>query len=138
MTAPLFKKSAGILALLAGTAFAGPAHAQSAVADGKKLAFDRSKGNCLTCHVIKGGEYPGTLGPELIDIKSKYPNRDELVAILFRRNQAQSADRDASVWTKPDFDRQGNQRDRGFPANPLTPPSGDFDDHYGKRIFGGG
>ena len=49
----------------------------------RKLAFDRGKGNCLTCHVIKGGNLPGTLGPELIDIKSKYPNRDELVAIVF-------------------------------------------------------
>ncbi len=83
MNAPFFGKSAAILALLAGAAFASPAHAQSAAADGKKLAFDRGKGNCLTCHVIKGGEYPGTLGPELTDIKGKYPNRDELVAIVF-------------------------------------------------------
>jgi sulfur-oxidizing protein SoxX len=64
-------------------AAAGPAAAQSATAEGQKLAFDRGKGNCLTCHAIKGGEYPGTLGPELVDIKSKYPNRDELVAIVF-------------------------------------------------------
>ena len=64
-------------------AAAGPALAQSAVAEGQKLAFDRGKGNCLTCHAIKGGEYPGTLGPELVDIKAKYPNRDELVAIVF-------------------------------------------------------
>ena len=71
-----------LLSIASGLA-AGPARAQSAVADGQKLAFDRGKGNCLTCHVIKGGEYPGTLGPELIDIKSKYPNRDELVAILY-------------------------------------------------------
>ena len=48
----------------------------------QKLAFDRGKGNCLTCHVIKGGNLPGTIGPELIDIKSKYPNREDLVAII--------------------------------------------------------
>ena len=70
-------------ALLIGVAaFASPASSQSAAAEGQKLAFDRGKGNCLTCHAIKGGEYPGTIGPELTDIKSKYPNRDELVAIL--------------------------------------------------------
>lgn len=63
-------------------AFAGPVHAQSAVDEGRKLAFDRSKGNCLTCHVIKGGDLPGTIGPELVDLKSKYPNREDLVAIL--------------------------------------------------------
>src|SRR5881227_373887 len=60
-----------------------PACAQSSVTEGQKLAFDRGKGNCLTCHVIKGGDLPGTIGPELIDIKKKYPNRDELVAIVF-------------------------------------------------------
>jgi sulfur-oxidizing protein SoxX len=60
----------------------GPAHAQSSVAEGQKLAFDRGKGNCLTCHDIKGGDLPGTIGPPLKDIKSKYPDRSELVAIL--------------------------------------------------------
>ena len=71
-----------LLALLAGFA-ASPASAQSAVADGQKLAFDRGKGNCLTCHVIKGGDLPGTIGPELKDIKARFPDRNELVAILF-------------------------------------------------------
>ena len=70
-----------VLALLAGLAMAGSAHAQSAP-EGQKLAFDRGKGNCLTCHAIKGGENPGTLGPELSDMKSKY-KRDELIAIVF-------------------------------------------------------
>lgn len=68
------------LALIAGAA---PARSQSTVAAGEKLAFDRGKGNCLTCHVIKGGDLPGTIGPELKDIKAKYPDRDELFAIIF-------------------------------------------------------
>ena len=72
------------LALTLGAlAFAGPVQAQSAVDEGRKLAFDRGKGNCLTCHVIKGGDLPGTIGPELRDLKAKYPDRNELVAILF-------------------------------------------------------
>ena len=72
------------LALSIGVAaFAGPAIAQSAVAEGQKLAFDRGKGNCLTCHEIKGGDLPGTIGPVLKDIKAKYPDRNDLVAILF-------------------------------------------------------
>jgi sulfur-oxidizing protein SoxX len=57
-------------------------HAQSGVAEGQQLAFDRAKGNCLSCHDIKGGDLPGTIGPALKDIKSKYPDRNELVAIL--------------------------------------------------------
>jgi sulfur-oxidizing protein SoxX len=71
------------LALLIGAAAAAsPAHAQSAVSEGEKLAFDRGKGNCLTCHEIKGGDLPGTIGPPLKDIKSKYPDRKDLIAIL--------------------------------------------------------
>jgi L-cysteine S-thiosulfotransferase len=79
-----FNRSAPLLALvlLAGIA-ASPARAQSAVAEGQKLAFDRGKGNCLTCHVIKGGDLPGTIGPELKDIKTRFPDRNELVAIIF-------------------------------------------------------
>jgi L-cysteine S-thiosulfotransferase len=62
------------------TLSAASAHAQSAT-DGQKIAFDRGKGNCLTCHVIKGGELPGSIGPELKGLKSKY-GRDELIAIV--------------------------------------------------------
>ena len=71
------------LALWIGAAAsAGPVGAQSVVAEGQKLAFDRGKGNCLTCHEIKGGDLPGTIGPALKDIKTKYPDRNDLVAIL--------------------------------------------------------
>jgi L-cysteine S-thiosulfotransferase len=59
-----------------------PTSAQSGPADGQKLAFDRGKGNCLSCHEIKGGDLPGTIGPKLENIKSKYPDRGDLVAIL--------------------------------------------------------
>ena len=63
-------------------AFANSASAQSAVAEGQAIAFDRGKGNCLTCHDIKGGDLPGSIGPPLKDIKSKYPDRNELIAIV--------------------------------------------------------
>jgi L-cysteine S-thiosulfotransferase len=72
-----------IAAVLAST----PVRAQSAVAEGQKLAFDRGKGNCLTCHEIKGGDLPGSIGPELKDIKSKYPDRKDLIAILTDETQ---------------------------------------------------
>jgi L-cysteine S-thiosulfotransferase len=71
------------LALLIGVfASLGPAYAQSGAGEGQKIAFDRGKGNCLTCHQIKGGDLPGTIGPALADIKSKYPDRNDLVAIV--------------------------------------------------------
>jgi len=61
---------------------AGSARAQSGASAGERLAFDRGKGNCLTCHDIKGADLPGTIGPALKDIKSKYPDRNDLVAIV--------------------------------------------------------
>ena len=64
-------------------AFVSPARAQSAAAEGQKIAFDRGKGNCLTCHDIRGGDLPGSIGPALNNIKSKYPDRNDLVAILY-------------------------------------------------------
>jgi L-cysteine S-thiosulfotransferase len=72
-----------VAAVLANT----PVQAQSAAAEGQKLALDRGKGNCLTCHEIKGGDLPGSIGPELKDIKSKYPDRKDLVAILTDETQ---------------------------------------------------
>jgi sulfur-oxidizing protein SoxX len=80
---PVLMPALALALLIGAAASAGPASAQSAVAEGQKLAFDRGKGNCLTCHVIKGGDLPGTIGPALTDIKSKYPNREDLVAILY-------------------------------------------------------
>lgn len=44
-------------------------------ADGQAIAFDRSKGNCLACHVIAGGESPGSIGPELSNMQARYPDQ---------------------------------------------------------------
>ena len=81
-TKPALLPGLAVVGLIGAFASASPAAAQSAAAEGQKLAFDRGKGNCLTCHEIKGGDFPGTIGPALKDIKSKYPDRNELVAII--------------------------------------------------------
>jgi L-cysteine S-thiosulfotransferase len=75
--------------LSSGTASAQSASAQSSAASGEQLAFDRSKGNCLTCHDIKGGDSPGNVGPPLAGMKARFPDRAQLAAIIFdetRRN----------------------------------------------------
>ena len=73
-------------ALVMGGMLAGFVAVQSAATaaslNGEKLAFDRSKGNCLTCHEIKGGPDPGNVGPELNNMKSRFPDRKELIAIV--------------------------------------------------------
>ena len=48
------------------------------VVRGKTLATDRGKGNCLACHVFDDGELPGTLGPPLLAMKLRFPNRETL------------------------------------------------------------
>jgi sulfur-oxidizing protein SoxX len=74
-------------AVLGGMLFAGAvASAQSpapTAPPGQTLAFDRGKGNCLTCHDIKGGDAPGNMGPPLADMKTRFPDRKELIAIVF-------------------------------------------------------
>lgn len=52
----------------------------SAVKEGKKIAMDRKKGNCLACHMIPGAEQPGNIGPPLIAMKARFPDKDALKA----------------------------------------------------------
>ncbi len=45
---------------------------------GKSISFDAGKGNCLACHRIEDGESPGDLGPPLVSIQARYPDRAQL------------------------------------------------------------
>ena len=67
-------------AVLLGLVLAGaPALASDAVAEGKRLATERSKGNCLACHAFDDGELPGNVGPPLSSMQRRFPDRDVLV-----------------------------------------------------------
>ncbi|MEM7540973.1 MAG: sulfur oxidation c-type cytochrome SoxX [Pseudomonadota bacterium] len=43
-----------------------------ATESGREIAFDRSRGNCLACHAIGGGEQLGNVGPDLRQIERRY------------------------------------------------------------------
>lgn len=48
---------------------------------GKSLAFDKNKGNCLACHAIPGdpsAKSPGNIGPPLMSMKIRFPDRAKL------------------------------------------------------------
>ena len=45
---------------------------------GRDLAFARDKGNCLACHVIAGGSQMGDIGPPLVGIAARFPDRKRL------------------------------------------------------------
>jgi sulfur-oxidizing protein SoxX len=70
--------AAGVL----GAMVLGMSAVSAAPSEGEKLAFARSKGNCLPCHDIKGGPDPGNIGPALSGIKKRFPDRKELIAIV--------------------------------------------------------
>ena len=57
-------------------------YAQTRASPGEVVAFDRSKGNCLACHTMRGGDVPSNVGPELNDMKARFPDRADLIAIL--------------------------------------------------------
>jgi L-cysteine S-thiosulfotransferase len=73
--------AAGLLGAGVATLLAPALRAQSAAA-GQALAFDRAKGNCLACHSMKGGDVPSNVGPELSDMKMRFPDRSTLYAII--------------------------------------------------------
>jgi sulfur-oxidizing protein SoxX len=53
------------------------------IAKGKEVAFDRRKGNCLTCHQIAGGNLMGNIGPPLIAMKARFPDKAKLRADIW-------------------------------------------------------
>jgi len=53
------------------------------LAAGKGLAMARDKGNCLACHAIADGELPGNIGPPLLYMRQRFPDRNELRAQIW-------------------------------------------------------
>mgnify|MGYP000141488687 CR=1 FL=1 len=76
----MIMKAALAAALLAGSLGAA---ADSVVEQGKQVAFDRKKGNCLTCHQMEGGTLAGNWGPPLMAMKARYPNKEDLRAQIW-------------------------------------------------------
>ncbi len=69
------------ITVLAGQFLISPisvAAGSSPIEEGKALAFNRKKGNCLACHMIEGGNLPGNIAPPLIAMKGRYPNKADL------------------------------------------------------------
>ena len=86
-TAKTISAATSIAALLGALAFSIPSISLAAdatvIAEGKKLAFNKKKGNCLACHQIEGGKLPGNIGPPLLAMKSRFPDKSLLRAQIF-------------------------------------------------------
>ncbi len=55
--------------------------------NGKKIAFARDKGNCLACHKIEDGEFPGNIGPPLQSLSTRFKGKQELKAQIWDATQ---------------------------------------------------
>ena len=69
-----------VLSPLPATAAEG---ASSVVEKGKAVAIDRKKGNCLACHMMDDGTLPGNIGPPLISMKLRFPDKAKLRAQIW-------------------------------------------------------
>jgi sulfur-oxidizing protein SoxX len=72
----------GTLTLLSLPAAAADG-AGSVIETGKAVAEDRVKGNCLACHAMGDGELPGNIGPPLIVMKARFPDKAKLRAQIW-------------------------------------------------------
>lgn len=56
-----------------------------AVKEGKEIAFNRKKGNCLACHAmeVEGASLPGNIGPPLKNMKNRFGSKDKLKAQIY-------------------------------------------------------
>ncbi|MFK5950246.1 MAG: sulfur oxidation c-type cytochrome SoxX [Methylococcales bacterium] len=95
-TAKTISTATTVAALLGTLAFSLPsisvAEDASAISEGKKIAFNKKKGNCLACHAIKGGKLPGNIGPALsikgVAIKDRFPDKSKLRAQIYDSRNA--------------------------------------------------
>ena len=76
---------AAVIGALVMTSFPATAadEAGSVIEKGKEVAFDRKLGNCLACHAIEDGTLPGNIGPPLIAMKLRYPDKAKLRAQIW-------------------------------------------------------
>jgi L-cysteine S-thiosulfotransferase len=84
--AKLVSSAASVIAVLGTLALAPVAsHAaeSSVIEQGKAIAFDRKLGNCLACHQIEGGSMAGNIGPPLIAMKARFPDKAKLRAQIY-------------------------------------------------------
>jgi sulfur-oxidizing protein SoxX len=104
---------AGALALAVGTIGLTPriTAAEAAKGDieaGKEIAMDRSKGNCIACHVLPGGQSPGGIGPALVAMQARFESKEKLRAQIY----------DATAFnpgsTMPPFGKHGILSDKEF------------------------
>lgn len=78
--------AASSVAVLLGAMALSPSIAvadEAMVAEGKKIAEDRKKGNCFACHDYKDASLAGNVGPPLVAMKARFPEKAKLRAQIW-------------------------------------------------------
>ncbi len=65
----------GLFVLITGLSEAA---SSDQLAEGKAIVMEKSRGNCLACHMIADGKMPGNIGPPLVGMKARFPDADTL------------------------------------------------------------
>ncbi len=86
-----------LLALLLMSCASTQLAANKTALNGKQIAFNREKGNCLACHEIEDGEFPGNIGPVLKNLHNRFKDKHQL------REQIWDASRFNPLTSMPPF-----------------------------------
>ena len=93
-TAKIISTATAIAALMGSLALAPIQSASAAEKEltpaeqGKKVAFNRKKGNCIACHSMAGGSMAGNMGPPLVAMKARFPDKAKLRAQIWDATKA--------------------------------------------------
>lgn len=77
--------------MLAGSALAADPPKEES---GKDISYNRTKGNCLACHAMPtmpDAESPGNIGPPLIAMSARFPDKAKLRAQIWDATVANPA-----------------------------------------------
>ena len=79
------KKTISSISAVAALAalFVMPLQAGAKEMTDEEVTFGRKAGNCLACHMIPGGNLPGNIGPPLLAMKARFPNKADLRAQIW-------------------------------------------------------
>jgi len=83
--------AASSVAVLLGAMALSPSIAvadEAMVAEGKKIAEDRKKGNCFACHDYKDASLAGNVAPPLVAMKARFPDKAKLRAQIWDATKA--------------------------------------------------
>lgn len=88
-----FSALLGVIAAMPLSAVAADGASEDVIAMGKEVAEDRRRGNCLACHMMGDGQSPGNIGPPLVAMKARFPEKEKLRAQIWDPMTANPATR---------------------------------------------